>query len=75
MYAVILVDENGEILHTVFYKHKPNFQDLFFLGKEIATDKEFNHIADDINEVYVKYIPNMDYNEFANGLFGDNNDN
>lgn len=76
MYAVILVDKNGEILHTVFYEHQPIYQDLFFLGQEIATDEDFNHIVGDINEVYVKYIPNLDYNEIVNELFNEeNNDN
>lgn len=76
MYAVILVDKNGKILHTVCYEHKPNYQDFFFLGQEIATEEDFNHIVGDINEVYVKYIPDMDYNEIVNKLFNEeNNDN
>lgn len=69
MYAVILVDKDNEILHIVCYENQPSYQDIFFLGQEIATDKEFNHIVGDINAVYVKSIPDLDYHEFANKLF------
>ena len=30
MYAAIIVDKNGEILHTVFYEDKPSYQDISF---------------------------------------------
>ena len=63
--------KNDEILHTVFYEDKPSYQDIFFLGQEIAIDEEFNHIVGDINAVYVEHIPDIDYNEFTNDLFNE----
>lgn len=74
MYVVVLVDKDDKILHAVYYENRPSYQDIFFLGQEIATDEEFNHIVGDINAVYVESVPDLDYNEFANELFGEEND-
>lgn len=71
MYAVILVNKDNEVLHTVCYENQPSYQDIFFLGQEIVTDEEFNHIAGDINAVYVESIPDLNYHEFANELFSE----
>ena len=63
MWTVMLVNEKGKILHTVGFKNKPNFQDMFFLGKEIFTDSTFNYFVNDIWQVHVKFFPDMNYDD------------
>lgn len=63
MWAVMLVNDKGKILHTVGFKNKPIFQDMFFLGKEIFTDSSFNDFANDIWQVHVKFFPDMNYDD------------
>jgi hypothetical protein len=46
-YAVIAVNSEGKILHSIFQEHKPTEDDFLHYEEELATDEELGMMYED----------------------------
>ncbi len=46
-YAVIAVNSEGRILHTIFQDHKPTEKDFLHYEEELATDEELGMVHEE----------------------------
>ena len=46
-YAVIAINSEGRILHTIFQNHKPTENDFLEYEEELATDEELGMVDED----------------------------